>query len=902
MTMMGGPFVKYAFRLAGWLILCLAARGLAAETIWIEAEHLGGVRGSCFPDMNGKTSGAWGLSGPGIAPEWTQGGESEWLSIACGADDDKAAATIDFAVPEAGEYRLWVRYRDWRKQTEVFAVRVEQGGKPAATLLFGEKPVVDEEDELKLLWKWAFGWDARPVELAAGPARLTLAAHVKQPGHRQVDCLCLTTDRTYEPHHREKPRHPTWQVLDDLRANPATGPAPLAVRAAGWTIPASWKVRTFRDKGFFYLWNVGKPWQEDLASTQAKRVLFPYHIDPKWVKEFREAYGGQKDVPIFSDPRVAPAFHGAGPNILDDAAFVSWLDANPDRAWGNMMNYIGPMAMTDKARVNWVKYRDRYVGNISGENLGYFGHDAKALNTRLQAARSRGEVLDALTAAYTAGNAAKQKAIFGESVAEPYRYTIPCQSVEMTAYAHACREWGARTVGYESHASAPSLAMRLAFLRGSARQYGGLSAAYRSCNFGDSATIYSEQFLYAAPRHVYDNYYDAWAGAGMTWYKFDIWHQYMAGAAIFYHEQGFDEFWIPGGGSAGSKGIQLSPKGRLVEQFLQLTRAHPDRGTPFTPIAFLLDRAHGWDPNAYRPAYFGLDEAVNPDLLRFDGHARMLKEWFKVAYHPYGPREASLNTGVNPTYIPGLFGNVFDVLVTSPTMTDALGSYPVVVLSGEVALSAEWGKKLAAYLDQGGTLVVSDEQLTGPGVAELKLPERGTAAVGQTIEWLPGKKKVASQRYRYRPVQGGQVLATAENGAALAAVLQRGKGRLVFLSVPRGLGIDGAATPLVALVLAHARQGLLPLEVEADVEWLLNRTDRGWLLTLFNSAGSNKLQHGVGPTDYAQKRLVKVRTSEKWTKATEWFTDSSFEIRPDGDARVFTVPVPAGAVRIVELQ
>src|SRR5207237_7684080 len=140
------------------------------------------------------------------------------------------------------------------------------------------------------------------------------------------------------------------------------------------------------------------------------------------------------------------------------------------------------------------------------------------------------------------------------------------------------------------------------------------------------------------------------------------------------------------------KPIQLSPKGRLVEQFLELTRKHPDRGTPFTPIAFLLDRAHGWDSNAFQPCYFDFDVRLNPDVLRFDRHARMLKEWFQVAYHPYGPKEAETNTGVNQNYVPGVFGDVFDVLVTSPSRMDVLDNYPVLVLNGELTLSAAWGQ------------------------------------------------------------------------------------------------------------------------------------------------------------------------------------------------------------------
>src|ERR1700722_6292711 len=128
--------------------------------------------------------------------------------------------------------------------------------------------------------------------------------------------------------------------------------------------------------------------------------------------------------------------------------------------------------------------------------------------------------------------------------------------------------------------------MRLAFLRGAARQHGGMKAAYRSCNFGDASTIFSIGSSFSSPRNILDNYYSVYSGAGMTWYKMDIWYQYMAGSALFFHEQGFDEFWRPGGGTAGLKEVQLSPKGKLVDRFLRVTARHPDRGVPVTPVAF----------------------------------------------------------------------------------------------------------------------------------------------------------------------------------------------------------------------------------------------------------------------------------------------------------------------------
>lgn len=884
-------------------LAALSVPAAASESVWIEAEHLTGVRGHCFPDMGGKTAGHWALSGPGIAPEWTQGGESGWLSAACAPDDATAAATYDFEVPEAGEWKLWVRYRDWRNQTETFAVTVEQPGAKAAPLVFGERPGpdVDEDDELKLLWKWAFVWDSRPLTLTKGPAKLTLAAHGKQPGHRQVDCICLTTDKTYHPYHRDQPARPLWAALDKLRATPRVAPAPLSPKAGAVAAPAAWKPATFRDRGFLYLWNVGKAWEDDLASTDPKRMLVPFHTEPAQLAEFRKTFGGRTDVPIFSDPRVVPAFHGPGPNVLDNPAFVAWLAANPDRPFANMMNYIDAKALTPRAKEHWAKLRDRYVGNISGESLGHgVAVDGKALADKLAAAKTRADCLDAYAELFRAGVARKQTTVFGEPGTNPYEHFIPCQSAEMTAFAHAAFEWGAKTVGYESSTVLPALGMRLSFLRGAARQYGGRWAAYRSSNFGDAATMYSEQGTYAHPKHVYDNYYDVWAGAGSTWYKFDVWHSYMAGAALFYHEQGFDEFWTPGGGSTPRQPLQLSPKGRLVEQFLAVTKKHPDRGAPFTPVAFLLDRAHGWDPNGYQPTHFGLDPAPNPEVLRFGRHARMLKAWFGAAYHPYGPKEAEPNTALNQNYVPGVFGNVFDVLVTSPTKLAAVDSYPVVVLNGEVALTPEWGAKLAAYVEAGGTLVVSDGQLSGPGVAALKLPELGIVTEDATLRWAPTGADVPTQRYRYRPIAGGRALATAGGGAA-ASVLDRGKGRLVYVSVPLGLGIDGAATPLVGLVLAHARQGLLPVEVEGEVEWLLNRTDRGWLVTLLNPAGPTRLQHGVGPTDYRQQRTVTIRAARPVTAAGEWFTGAAPAVAADGGGSTVRLVVPAGGVRVVEL-
>src|SRR6478752_7594692 len=95
----------------GCSIALLAAHGLAAEYLWIEAEHSADVQGhnnafSVTPPLEKQRG--WGISGPGVAAEWSQGGESEWTSIAAHPEEDNAVSRYALEVPAAGHYRVWV--------------------------------------------------------------------------------------------------------------------------------------------------------------------------------------------------------------------------------------------------------------------------------------------------------------------------------------------------------------------------------------------------------------------------------------------------------------------------------------------------------------------------------------------------------------------------------------------------------------------------------------------------------------------------------------------------------------------------------------------------------------------------------------------------------------------------
>lgn len=920
------------------LMLVAAARPVAAEeSVWVEAEHLVGIRGYCWPmgkpEMK-KTAGHWALSGPGWAAEWCQGGESGFLSIATAADDDKATATKTIEVPVAGEYSVWVRYGDWREKTERFQIQLEQAGRPAWTGAYGEKPVVEEDNELKLYFGWAFGWAKQTASLAKGPATLKLLSTVKEQQPRQIDVIVLTNDADYRPLVKERPTTPARELLEELRKDADTEPLePLARRVPNYQLPPQWKPRTFRDKGFVYLWNVSHtPPLDTWLSDKPNRVMVPYNVgDPAVREAFEKMYAGRADVPIFSDPRVVPTFHGAGAGVFATDAktgellplgekFSKWLDANPQRSWGMMMNYHPGVPIGEKGIAAFQKYRSRYVGSIAGESLGYFYPTAEKMRAATASATTRRQLVDAMKPVFLNENKEKYRKIYGRDLdPNPYSDVISCLSIGNIMAIPMCAEWGANTIGYESSAAtATVLPMRWAFMRGASRQFGNLTATYRSCNFGDAATIFSETGSYHAPKNFYDNFYSVVSGAGMTWYKMDIWYQYMAGASMFYHEQGFDEFWQPGGTTAaGLYDVQLSPKGKLVDRFLRATAQEPDRGAPFTPIAFLVDHAHGWEPSPYWPNAFK-NWHENQEKFLFGDHEKMLEQYFWTAYHPIGAESEKPMTATNEVFVPSVFGDIFDVILAYPDVSKwkTIDTYPVVVATGDIELTAAEGQRLAQYVQSGGTLVVADAQLTGPGAAALQLPATAAAGEGYGYRWLASGHVQPSQLYRFKeivipPAAAGappklRTLAATPDGKAFCAAEDRGAGRLIYLSVPRGLGIDRTIHPVFPRLIAHLSSGQMPVEVQGDVEWLVNKTNTGWAVTLMNPAGQDKPQHGITPTDYRKNRHVTIRGRVPFTTARDrLLPDDALKVVPGltpASGASVKVEVPAGSVKIIELK
>lgn len=893
----------------------------SAHHVWVEAEYLGPLNGAnfSFQQVEATTKGSWALAGPGVAAEWTQGGESEFLSAAARADEPgEVVMGRDVEIPAAGKYTLWVRYADYRKKAESFGVRVVQGGAKAGDHRFGDKPVIDELDPMSLLWDWSFGWDSRPVELKKGPARIEVYTTGPTEARRQLDCLCLTTDVNYNPVGREKPDFAAWAPLRAIRENAVKGGGvadvePLAKgKPGGGEVPAAWKIT---DRPPTLVWNVAKPWFEELKRPD--RIDVPFGVDPPLVEEFTKSFRG-KDVPVYGHALSGASWHvPVYPEVFAAGSpYLDYLSRHPDKRFVILLNYGVPNwpagttdAQKQAVRNNVKALGDRFLGYIAGESIAHMSHDAAALDAKIAAAKSRADVLAALREAYTAMVVKGFTDYYGAPVTpeEAWRDVISCLSANMESHAHALCNWGVARLGHENTGNSPTLARRLAFMRGAARQFSKKIADYQSANLGDSATMFSREayFYGASSRFILDNSYDAWAGAGTSWLLRDYLLFGLAGCDVFYNEQGVDIFWKPGGNAAGDGWpVQLSPKGKVSETALKLIGDKP-RGTQWTPVAFLLDEAHGWSQERFQPGAFQIEPVKNPAVLTPGRHEASIRGWFDVAYFPAPETQNEPATSLRQTFVNGVFGDIFDVIVTTPGKTPILGTYPVVIASGEVPVSEEWGKALRAYADSGGTLVVSVEQLAGPGVAALELPALPAEyAESDAFDWKPSGARLASNVYRYKsiPEAGGRVLATTADGKPVVVTFPRRQGQVILIGVPLALGLDERPVSLLGPLMHHLMQGLTPVKVGGDVEWVLNRLDDGgWLVTLLNNRGVLKPQHGVNPTNHREHQSVTITFAGKAAKSHEYLTGADVAWQVGEKGSTMQVTVPAGSIRMIAL-
>lgn len=888
-----------------------------SEYLWYEAEDMRGfaTQPNGEPILNpswqnppkAKAPG-WGMNGTGTSAEWSMGGASEWGSAAASADETQGTIYQDIEVPRAGDYRLWVRYADWTNKAENFVVRITQNGREASRHEFGTKDLIDRHDELAMYWEWVFMWDSVSQKLEKGPARVSIDIEKASAARRHLDSIVLTNDLGYVPEGRRKPDFAAMRYLREwsISRSPLSS---LAGASGTGVVPISWQRTKLAGSDFLMPWNISTEFWKLYDKPPAERPLYPFNAEP--IEDFVQKYKGTRDVPLFSSKLVVPVIYinNLPEYFKEGSAFLRYL-REAKAPFAILINY-GAAAMTpEEGQAAWKlltgEFRDQFLGWISGESVGYVW-PAAGNELKINSSMSRRELQEAHRVFYTNALARKWAETFHTETGPMWDKLIPAQSSSSTSFAHPLTDWGVRFLGIESAAVQPMFGMRIAFTRGAARQYGGNFLYYHAPNFGDTATTFTKAQNFAGPDHFYHSRYGTTMGPSLSWYRKSYYLYYMAGASAIYLEQGFDQFFKPG---PGVHPFQLNPYGRITQEFIQFVEKHPNRGTPYTPIAILLDPAHGWEMTDYPHWPFGLSQ--------INRHDRALRQLFGVAYYPGLVAESEPATGDRQALVNGIFGDIFDVLAAAdaqpprgtsktPDPTAILSSYRAVVVGGHLEWSKQWIQKLTDYVKSGGTVVVNAAQVKGLPTTLIGI--RSTGSFGEADSGrcqMPGEasQELTGQLFRYEKLElkGAQPLITTVTGDPLVTVNKVGNGTVIFAAVPDLLGHDDRITPFAAHMLAHVFHDATPVKVRGDVEYLINSSANGWIVTLLNNSGVYKPAHGLAQVDRTAYVTATINVPGKPIEsAVDWITDNPVEVKDLSGERVVSVRIAPGAVAVIEL-
>ena len=450
-------------------------------------------------------------------------------------------------------------------------------------------------------------------------------------------------------------------------------------------------------------------------------------------------------------------------------------------------------------------------------------------------------------------------------------------------------------IGMETAAVQPMWAMRIAFTRGAARQFGGTFFYYHAPNFGDTATTFTKVQNFAGPDFFLHSRYGPTMGPSLSWYRKSYYLYYMAGASAIYLEQGGDQFFKPG---PGDNPLQLNPLGRITDEFMRFAERHPNRGTPYTPIAFLLDRAHGFEMTDYPHWPF--------EVSQIDRGDRAIRELFGVAYYPGTVVEGEPAMADRQPFVAGVFGDVFDVLTTSegrPNTNNPLSAYRAVVVGGRIEWSPKWVQRLTDYVRDGGTVVLNAQQSKGLNTDLLGVRVTTTTAEADSATcMLPAEThELSGQLFRYNKIELGRatIVMRTPAGDPLVTVNKIGKGSVIFCALPDLLGEDERVTPFAAHLLAHVFSDASPIKVTGDVEYLVNRSSTGWVITMLNNNGVFKPQQGLAQVDRSAYVTARIDLgSEQVRSAVEWISGDKLTVQQNS----VTVRIAPGGIAIVELR
>ncbi|MAE64986.1 MAG: hypothetical protein CMJ18_12015 [Phycisphaeraceae bacterium] len=457
-------------------------------------------------------------------------------------------------------------------------------------------------------------------------------------------------------------------------------------------------------------------------------------------------------------------------------------------------------------------------------------------------------------------------------------------------YDHYAGEWGGGVGFMDEPGVAPEVQLNILFARGAARQYDRTWHSYIAPGAHDTHNWIQNHYL--VNRHPFDTQKSPTGGSSISWYKRMLYLTYMWGTASLKNESpGYETDMTPDGRTA------LSPMGEVADDFFAFAATHPDRGTCCTPFGIVLDRMHGWNGHPILP---DICPQLSWGSVPLDASDHMKEALFQVIYpHQFEPfNEWHL---LSPTP----YGDIFDIMLSTATQ-EHLDAYPMLMTIGDVAVDMNDGltERLDRYVRSGGTLVINVAQLgeafpvelLGATVTERNEPAHEARCV-ETGEILHAGAFSA----RVVEPNGAKVVFDTPDSLPLVTHHRVGNGAVVLTTVPFLVQDNLNGVCFLPHMLAWLTSGLLPFQVSGDVEYVVNRIETAWFLTVINNRGVYKVPTEDEVIDERHHQRIGITSEHRPSLVTDWIDGSELTVREEGGQYAFDVEVPPGDLRILKI-
>lgn len=473
---------------------------------------------------------------------------------------------------------------------------------------------------------------------------------------------------------------------------------------------------------------------------------------------------------------------------------------------------------------------------------------------------------------------------------------------------HYGLEWGGKMAFFENGGGgSPPIPLQCASARGAARQYGKPWGMYVANFMGNGYTDYSN------PKQKQMNgiyWHGPDCGSSASRIRRQLYFGYLSGINLIdYEHLDILHFHDPDGDGR----YELSPHGKAVQEVFDFSTRHPDRGVPYTPAAFLLDYTHGWRHHENMKIWCGLFPPTAGDRM-IDAYLYTVYPWDSI-----GERE-----GYGAYMCTSPVGEIFDILVPNPPSgpvgQEILGRHKVLIPLGDISITRPLAGQLVEYVRGGGTLVINVKQVNECFAEEfLGVRLKDETAFGTTSKSLLNGETVDSGelnfQYRVAELITAKAVLVAPENKPLIVKNAYGRGHVILTLQEYTLGdrvsssgIKNRSTsgekPLdtVAYLLNLISSETLPVAVEGDVDYLVNKMDNGWLVTFINNRGVYKAGDSAAVVRPEETASVKVTLKGKALKATEWISDLDVPLQSEAEGSSFSISIPPGDLKVIFLE